>query len=172
MNEKAINFIKDWIIPAVIAYILAVIINKTLFFTAKIPTGSMYPTIKEGDVTLVTKVYSAKSLERGDIVVFKSHELNMILVKRLVGLPGEKIKIDEKGNVFINNQKYSEPYVKQFGYKSGEFTVPEGCYFFLGDNRRDSLDARYWEQPYISYKDIMGEARILIFPINRIGVLK
>lgn len=172
MKYKLGNFVKDWIFPLLIAVIISIVVNKTLFFMVEVPTTSMFPTIQQGDRLLVTKVYNPKNLSRGDSVVFNSKELNMVLVKRLIGLPGDKIEIKEDGTLFLNGVKKDEPYVKQIGVKSGYFEVPDDCYFFLGDNRRDSLDARYWKNPYISSDNIIGEARFILFPFNRITILK
>lgn len=166
------NIFVDWILPLIAAVVIAVIVNKTLFFLVEVPTGSMFPTIKQGDRLLVTKVYNPGNLKRGNIVVFKSEELGMTLVKRLIALPGDVVDIKDDGTVIINGQQIDEPYVIQQGYKSAHFDVPEGCYLFLGDNRRDSSDARYWEMPYIQGSAIMGKAQFVIYPLNRIGILK
>lgn len=169
-NES--NIFKDWILPLLAAVVIAIVVNKTLFYMIEVPSTSMYPTIKVGDRLLVTKVYKPENLKRGNIVVFKSKELNMTLVKRLIALPGDTVDIDEQGNVFINGEKISEPYVIQKSPQSGHFEIPEGCYFFLGDNRRDSDDARYWNNPYIPGSDIMGKVQFLLYPFNRIASLR
>lgn len=166
------SILKDWILPLAIAVIIAVVINKTLFFMVEVPTTSMYPTIQQGDRLLVTKVYNPANLKRGDIVVFNSEELGIVLVKRLIGLPGDKIEIKEDGTLYLNGTRYDEPYVKQPSGKTADFDVPDNCYLFLGDNRRDSLDARYWKSPYIPGSEILGKAQILLFPFNRISILK
>lgn len=177
-NGKFKSFIMDWILPIVIAMCLAFIINKLWFFFIKVPTGSMEPTIMPGDKILVTRVHNTKKLERGDVVVFESKELSeeygkkTILVKRLIGLPGDSIVIEKDGSVYINDKLTEEPYViHQMGIKK-EFNVPEDKYFFLGDNRANSKDARYWENSYIDEKYIMGKARITFLPFNRFGKLK
>jgi len=172
MNESLRNFIKEWVLPLIGAFVAAVIINNTLFFMARIPSSSMVPTIKKGDRIFVTKVYNTNNLKRGDIVLFKSEELGEVLVKRLIGLPGETVEIDSEGNVYINGNKLDEPYVKRTSDKTGTFKVPEDSFLFLGDNRADSLDSRYWDMPYISKKYIMGKARAIIYPFNRIRLLK
>jgi signal peptidase I len=166
------SILKDWILPLAIAVVIAIVVNKTLFFMVEVPTTSMYPTIQKGDRLLVTKVYNPGNLKRGDIVVFNSKELNMTLVKRLIGLPGDKIEIKSDGTMYLNGTRYDEPYVKQPGAKPANFDVPKDCFVFLGDNRRDSLDARYWDNPYIPASEIMGKAQLTLFPFNRVTVLK
>lgn len=166
-------FIKEWVVPIIIAFILALAINKYLFFKILVPTESMYPTIKPQDRIFVTRVYHPEKLKRGDIIVFYSDELNERLVKRLIGLPGDKIDIKD-GIVYINGKKYNEPYVVNHDdYTSFEtFIVPSGEYFFLGDNRPNSQDSRYWDYSYIKAKKIEGKAIFILFPFNRMGFLK
>lgn len=163
---------KDWIVPIIAAIIIAFIINKLIFFNVTVPTGSMLPTINLGDKILVTRVHNKNNLKHGDVVVFHSDELEEDLIKRLIGLPNDEVEIKEDGSVYINNEKIDESYVVYPGGKAGKFKVPEDSYFFMGDNRINSLDARYWEKPFIPKKDIMGKARIIISPFSRFGKLK
>ena len=166
------KFFKEWGSIIVIAAILAIIINKFVFFNINVPTGSMLPTIQLKDRIFCTVVHSQKSIKRGDILVFKSEELEEKLVKRVIGLPGDHIEFMSDGTVYVNNEKLDEPYVVNNSDKTGIFDVPENCYFFAGDNRATSLDARVWQNPYIDYKYIKGKAQFVILPFNRIGKLK
>ena len=106
-----VKFLFDWVIPILGAIILAQLINKFLLFKVSIPTESMVPTVEKGDQLFVTKVYDPKSIKRGDIVVFKSDEFPDLLLKRVVGLPGDKIEI-KNGVVFVNGEELKEDYVK------------------------------------------------------------
>jgi len=169
---KAKNIFKDYIAPVLVAIILALLIRQFLFFKIMVPTASMYPTIKDNDQIIVTRIYSKNSLKRGDIVVFKSEELKEELIKRLIGLPKDTVTVNEDGSVYVNGNKLDQSYVINNGGKSGTFKVPEGHYFFLGDNRSNSLDSRYWQNPYIDWSDIEGKARFIIYPFNRFGNLK
>ena len=162
---------RNWVLPVIIAVVLAVLINKFLIFKVYIPSSSMEPTLNVGDNLFVTRVYNPEKLHRGDIVVFDSKELNETVIKRLIGLPGDTIKIDG-GVVYVNGKKLDEPYVKNPMDTYGEYKVPEGKYFFLGDNRANSNDARFWKNPYIDGSDIRGKAQIRIYPLNRIGLLE
>lgn len=163
--------IKEWVTPILIAILVAILIKKYLMFTVYIPSGSMIPTLNIDDRLVVTKVYNPENLERQDIVVFKSEELNEVLIKRLIGLPGDKVSIIN-GTVFINGEELQEDYVKNNDNFSGEFTVPDGEYFFLGDNRRESKDARQWKNSTIEAEDIIAKAQIKIFPFSDIGWIK
>jgi len=97
--KKVKHFIFEWLIPIALALIIALLIRHFVAFTFNVPTTSMYPTINAGDFGIATKVYNKNSLKRGDVVVFKSEELNMVLVKRLIGLPGDKVSIKDNGDV-------------------------------------------------------------------------
>lgn len=166
------NFINEWVVPAVIAIVIVLFLNKFVFILVTVPTGSMETTIMPGDRLYVNKLFDIEDAKRGDILVFRSDELNEKLVKRLIGLPGETVEINEDGQVFINGEKLNEPYVKQAKGEGRTFTVPQGSYFFLGDNRPISVDARYWTNPYIPEDKIIGKATFRFFPLNRIGKLE
>lgn len=182
------DFVKDWIYPFLAAFVLFLLVKQFLFFNVKVPTGSMLPTIQLNDRIVVTRIYNFNNIERGEILVFKNKENGKTLIKRLIGLPGDTVLLKEDGSVYINGELLKEDYVKnqidQSQYERGlyvaapygnmnlgEFRVPEGKYFFMGDNRPYSIDARYWKNPYIDKKDIEGRARWVFFPFNRFGKL-
>ena len=170
-KEKKGNFFSEWVIPIAIALVIALLIKQFLIFKVYIPSGSMIPTLNEGDQLFVTRVYNLDNLKRGDILVFDSDELNDVLIKRLIGLPGDKINI-VKGTVYVNGEKLEEDYVKNSDDISGEFEVPEGKYFFLGDNRAISYDARRWKNPYIDGSDIKAKAQIRVYPFSDFGFVR
>ena len=158
----------DWIIPIIIAIILAFLINKFLVFQIQIPSESMMPTLNIGDRLFASRIYKEDNLHRGDLVIFYSNERNELMIKRLIGLPNDNIVIDN-GTITINNETINEDYVKNQDYFTGEYIVPEGKYFFLGDNRSDSLDSRYWVNKYIDFEDIKGKAFIKVYPFDDFG---
>ena len=132
---------------------------------ARIPSESMEPTIMVHDWTIGDRnAYTSEAPQRGDIINFYQAEEDTIMVKRVIGLPGETVS-------FVNDHVYidGEP-LDESAYLADDvltecdetFTVPEGCVFLLGDNREVSLDARYWENPYISYDDIKCEVKMII----------
>lgn len=172
MKAKIKKEIVSYLICIITAIVLATLVNKLLLFKIKVPTASMYPTIKDNDQIYVTRIYNKNNLKRGDIVVFNSKELKMELVKRLIGLPNDTIEVTDKGLVYVNGKKLNETYVVDNGGKSGVYKVPEAHYFFMGDNRINSLDSRYWNNPYIDSSDIEGKAQLTVYPFNRFGVLK
>jgi len=170
------SFITNWILPIIIAFIISLVIKEFLLFVAYIPSSSMHPALKVGDTLLITRIYNEKTIHRGDILVFHSKEKSENMVKRVIGLPYDVIEI-LKGNVYINGELYPEEYIEdskdsladQEEY-SGKFQVPEGKYLFLGDNRSNSLDSRYWTDKYIAFEDIQGKARLIIFPFSNFTI--
>ncbi len=172
---RFLSTILEWGITIVAALLIYFLINKFLIFKVYIPSESMFPTLKVGDQLFVTKMYSADSIQRGDVLVFYSEEFNELLIKRVIGLPGDDIVVKASGEVLVNGEVLKEDYVFQKDETAIfdlNFKVPENEYFFLGDNRANSLDSRYWSDPYISFDDIRGEARIIVYPFNRIKLLK
>ena len=120
---------------------------------------------------LVSYLHGDKEVERGDVVVFWSEEYQEQMVKRVVGLPGEKIVLHQ-GELFIDDEPYEEPYVVNPDERSASFEVPEGAYLFLGDNRDNSEDARWWEDPYIEAEELVGKVRMVLWPLNKISFVK
>ena len=173
-NKQNLNinnkFFIEWIIPVVAAVVIALLINKFLLFNVYIPSTSMVPTINVGDRIMASRVYNKDNIKRGDILIFYSDELQQTLIKRLIGLPGDKILI-KNGIVNINGQDIKEDYVKNNDYNNEElvYEVPEGKYFFLGDNRPVSMDSRRWINPYIDEEDIKGKAVLKFYPISDFG---
>lgn len=170
--KSIVKLIKEWIIPIVIACLIALLINKVFLFKIKIPSGSMIPTLQVSDQIFTLRIHNLNNLKRGEIVVFYSDELHIRLVKRLIGLPGEKVDLKDGGKLYVNGRKIDEPYVVNKDGINKSFVVPLGYYLFLGDNRPISLDARYWKNPYIPGDKIEGRAYFRIYPFNKIGILK
>ena len=144
--------------------------NRFLIFNVYIPSTSMVPTINVGDRLMVNRVYTKDNLKRGDILVFYSNELQETLIKRVIGLPGDHIIIKD-GIVNVNGEDLQEDYVKNNDFSDDEliYDVPEGKYFFLGDNRPVSKDSRRWINPYVDQADIKGKAILKYYPLKDFG---
>jgi signal peptidase I len=170
-NIKKNGFFKEWVMPIISAVIICFLLNKFLFFNVQVPTGSMIPTININDRAVVTRVHNLDNLKRGDVIVFYSEELSERLVKRLIGLPGDKIVI-KNGVVSVNGEQLEEDYVKNKDNYNGTFEVPDGKYFFLGDNRPVSKDARFWVNHYIDGSAIEGKAQFTFYPFKDFGMIK
>lgn len=169
-NREKYRFFIEWILPVIAAFGLAVLINKFLIFNICVTSTSMAPNINVGDRIMVNRVYSKDNIKRGDVLVFYSDEFQETLVKRVIGLPGDKIVIKD-GIVNINGEEIQEDYVKNNDYNDEEFAydVPEGKYFFLGDNRPVSMDSRRWINSYIDADDVKGKAILKFYPIKDFG---
>ena len=171
-NKKSLrSFINNWITPSLFVIALVFFINTFLFFKVEIPSGSMLPSLNIGDKLLAKRVYDLKKLNRGDMIIFYFEPEDRMYIKRLIGLPNDEIVI-KNGIVSVNGEILLEDYVKNQKEFSGEYKVPLDKYFFLGDNRADSFDSRYWDNPYIYHKDIKGKAIIKIYPFNDIEFIE
>lgn len=200
------------------ALLFVILVRAFLYEPFHIPSGSMKPGLLEGDYILVSKFeygYSRYTIpfgipliqerildynqpKRGDVVVFRLPSNPRInYIKRLIGLPNDKIKI-ENDILYINGEEikreyideyfdeknmiYLQQYKENWGEKQkvnvlqnnklvvregdGEFIVPEGHYFFMGDNRDNSLDSRFIETGFVPYKNIIGKAKVIFFSKN------
>ena len=170
-NIKKNGFFKEWVMPIISAIIICLLLNKFVFFNVQVPTGSMIPTINLENRLVVTRIHNLGNLKRGDVIVFYSDELSERLVKRLIGLPGDKIEI-KNGVVSVNGEQLKEDYVENKDNYNGSFEVPNGKYFFLGDNRPISKDARRWVNPYIDGSAIEGKAQFIFYPFKSFGAIK
>ena len=140
--------------------------------------GSMETTLSENDNLIVDKLtYRFRDPRRFDIVVFPfQYEKDTYYIKRIIGLPGETVYIDEEGNIYSNEELLEESYGKEVIRDAGRaykpLTLGEDEYFVMGDNRNNSQDSRDPAVGNISRKDIIGRAWIRIWPLNKIGILK
>ena len=163
--KKDLSYIK----VIVIAVILALFMRTFLFNIVRVQQTSMYPTVKPNDIILSSSLYRfKKDLKRGDIVVFKSPSENKMLIKRIVGLPGEKVEIYD-GSIYIDGKLLEEKYFKEKPYTlspTSEFEVQADELFVLGDNRSPdgSVDSRTFGP--IKIKNIRSHPFYRIFPIN------
>ena len=166
---------KEWILPFGLEILALLLIVKFIFFIAIVPSGSMEPTIQERSALFTLRVHDLEKLERGDVIVFEAETPELAgttLIKRLIGLPGDHVEIDENGAMTINGEVQSEDYVVYQYAIPSVFDVPEGHYLFMGDNRANSLDSRYWSDPYVSAESIQGRAVLTLFPFSHYGKLR
>ena len=165
------ELIRDIVVALVIVLVLTSIIKPTI-----VKESSMEPTLYENHYLIVNKLaYRTGEPERGDIIVFES-DLETddgdkkLLIKRIIGLPGETIKVTG-GNVYIDGQLLAEEYLKD-GITPGEIEdcyIEDGELFVMGDNRIVSIDSR--ELGCINEETVMGKAVLRLFPFNQIGGL-
>ena len=136
---------------------------------------SMRDTLQDGDNLVVDKItYRMKDPERFDIIVFPyQYEEDVYYIKRIIGLPGETVQIDEEGQIFINgevlNEDYGREVIQDPGMAIEPITLGEGEYFVLGDNRNASEDSRFEDVGVIHMDDIVGRAIFRIYPFSSFG---
>ena len=148
---------------AAVAALIATLVLPVL----QIEGTSMEPTLKNGDIVLLNKT---TSFERGDICGFAWN--NKILIKRVIGVPGDWIEIDQDGTVYSNGEKLDEPYAEQIAYGECDlefpYQVPQEQYFVLGDMRESSIDSRNTLVGCVENEQIIGKIFLRIWPIKTI----
>jgi signal peptidase I len=152
-----VHDILSFVIPLGIIYV-------TLTYVIMMSTcesGSMEPKLMTGNTVFYNRLaYMNSEPQRGDIVVFVSREKNdLLLGKRIIGIPGDRISFND-GCVIVNGKCIDESAYIPNGVKTYckyEFDVPDNCYFMLGDNRENSYDSRFWNNPYIEKSDLKGK---------------
>lgn len=179
-EEKVLNNVKkellEWITALVIGILIVMFVRMFLVTNYEVVGRSMMPTLHNKDKVIVNKL---SKIDRMDIVIFHGDEREDY-VKRVIGLPGDKItyKNDE---LFVNNKKVEEPYLQSFSaYRNpndnftGDFDleeltgskqVPQDKLFVLGDNRISSMDSRYFH--FVDMKEIVGEVQVRYWPISQ-----
>lgn len=160
---------KNDILSYVIIILVVVLVRTFIITPVRVVGSSMDKTLKEGEILLLEKI--DKKYKRYDIVVIK--ENNERIIKRIIGMPGESVKIVE-GVIYINGEaiedKYASSYTGDFSLDKFDLDViPENSYFVLGDNRIVSKDSRLLGP--INKKKIQGKAIYIIWPFNKFGDL-
>ena len=139
--------------------------------------SSMEPNLHDGDNLWVDKLsYNIGDPKRFDVIVFNYDE-DTTYVKRIIGMPGETIRIDQNGNIYINEMMLVEHYGKEvilptnIGRASQSILLGKDEYFVLGDNRNNSQDSRLASVGNVSREDIVGKAVFRIYPLSDIGIV-
>ena len=140
--------------------------------------SSMEPKLSSEDNLIVDKIsYRFHDPERFDIVVFPfRYEENIFYIKRVIGLPGETIRIDEKGNILINGEILEENYGKEVIQSPGrayeDIVLADDEYFLMGDNRNNSTDSRDPSVGNVRRDEIVGRAWLRIWPLDQVGFIE
>jgi signal peptidase I len=180
----------DWIFTIGGAILIVLALKAWVVNPYRIPSSSMEPTLHcarpsagceahFSDRVLANRfIYHFRDPRRGEIIVFKTpgnspvcgttraHE---VFVKRLIGLPGDTVS-ERDGIVYINNVRLNEPYIqasRRDHNPPGSWAVPQGQYFFMGDNRAQSCDSRVWGA--VPRANLIGEVFFVYWPLNRIS---
>lgn len=143
----------------------AVLVSTLFFPVIQVSGNSMEPTLKDGDILVLVK---SKNVTYGDLCCVSWQ--NKVLLKRVIGLPGDKINIDRDGNVFVNGQLLDEPYVSNKSLGSCEiefpYLVPDNKVFLLGDQREISVDSRSSAIGCAGKDQIMGHVLFKVWPFK------
>ncbi len=158
MKEK----IKE-ISPYVLIVVVIVVIRIFIATPVKVDGDSMYNTLNDNDIVLLSKL---SSIDRFDIIVLKENDNNATIIKRVIGMPGDKVKI-RNNKIYINNKIIEDEYAYGETSDYDEITLGDDEYFVLGDNRLISKDSRYFGA--IKKGDIKGKAIFRLFPFTRFG---
>lgn len=175
MSRKFRESIQSSIVTVLTSFVVAVGINMVIQLT-NVSGSSMYPTLEDKDYLILNKLaYKFGEPKRGDIVVFDSELVDEAtgkqkkLIKRVIGLPGDKIEI-VNGYVYINDTLLEETYLDGV-FTDGDvnMVVPAGEYYVMGDNRPHSGDSRSSLVGTVSIDDMVGKLLIRVYPFNKMG---
>ncbi len=157
------QFLVDLLETIVLAVVLFFAIN-AVSARVRVDGFSMIPTLQDGEYVLVNRLaYNNALPDRGDIIVFSSPQSpDLDLIKRVIGLPGDTVNISG-GVVQVNEQTLNEPYIAAAPIYNGNWSVPEGNLFVLGDNRNDSSDSHAWG--LLPIENVIGKAILIYWPI-------
>lgn len=166
--KKILKEILEYSKIILVALIITYIVNDKLIANAQVPTGSMESTIMTDSRIIINRLaYLSDNPMRGDIVAFQCPDEApdaIPFLKRIIGLPGETIE-GKNGYVYINGELLLEDYIEDtLAEDFGPYTIPDNCYFMMGDNRNNSWDSRYWSNKFVDRSAIVGKAAFEYFP--------
>lgn len=164
-EEKSLNWKRlalDLLETVILAVVLYLGIN-AVSARVRVDGFSMNPTLQDGEYVLVNKLaYKTGVPARGDIVVFRfPMDPKQDLIKRVIGMPGDTVTVQE-GAVKVNGVMLDEPYIAAAPVYNGEWQIPEGELFVLGDNRNDSSDSHSWG--LLPQENVIGKAVLIYWP--------
>ena len=164
------HFVRDVLETLVLSVLLFLAIN-TISARIRVDGSSMVPTLQNGEFVMVNRLaYRFGDPGHGDVVVFHyPRDPEQEFIKRIIGLPGDTVRITG-GDVFINGEEISEPYIAAAPRSEGEWLVPDGHVFVLGDNRNNSQDSRNFG--YVTMDNVIGKALFIYWPPDEWGMVK
>ncbi len=161
------RFFRDVLETLVLAILLFIAIN-AVSARIRVDGSSMVPTLNNGQFVMINRLaynlgdFTTGEVKRGDVVVFHyPRDPEQEYIKRIIGLPGETVEITS-GHVYVNGQQMIEPYIAADARNEGEWAVPAGHIFVLGDNRNNSQDSRSFG--YVTMENVIGRALFIYWP--------
>jgi signal peptidase I len=163
------RFMLDMLETILLAVVLFLGIN-TVSARVRVDGSSMRPTLQDGQYVLVNKLaYRFDIPRRGDIVVFRfPMDPAQDFIKRVIGLPGDHVRIDQ-GKVSVNGITLIEPYIAAAPQYQGNWDIPSGHLFVLGDNRNDSSDSHSWG--LVPFENVIGKAIMIYWPLTDLNMI-
>lgn len=165
------------IINVAICFLVVFVITQFIGQRTVVSGSSMEDTLTDGDNLIVDKIsYRLHDPERFDVVVFPyMYEEDTYYIKRIIGLPGETVRIDGSGNIYVNDERLFEAYgtevILNAGLASTEVFLGPDEYFVLGDNRNNSTDSRFEAVGNIKGDNIVGKAWLRVYPFSDFGLV-
>ena len=169
--------ILSWVFYIAFVLVLTWVIITFVGQRTRVDGRSMMNTLHDRDNLIVEKLsYRFSDPKRFDIIVFPPTGKKEYYIKRIIGLPGETVQIDENGNIYINGELLEENYgaetIQNPGRAAKPITLGDDEYFVMGDNRNNSKDSRSEEVGNVKRSQIIGRAWLRIWPLNKFGLLK
>lgn len=169
-SRKYKKVLKSTFSSLIVVAAIAVLIATLALPVLQIEGSSMEPTLKDDEIVVLLKT---SRLERGQLCCFSYQ--NKLLIKRIIGVPGDRIVIDADGYVYVNGEKLDEPYVLDRAYGECDiefpFNVTDNHYFILGDHRSTSIDSRSSVVGLVSGDQIVGKIFFRIWPFSELGTI-
>ena len=167
-NRKYKQVLRSTVYSLIVVAAVAVLIATLAFPVLQISGSSMEPTLNDEEIVVLLKTTNMK---KGELCCFSYQ--NKLLIKRVIGLPGDKISIDENGNVYVNEALIDEPYVTDRALGECDITFPcyvtDNHYFVLGDHRSTSIDSRSSVIGLVSEDYIVGKIFFRIWPFDSLS---
>lgn len=163
------RFLLDIVETVVLSAVLFIGIN-AVSARIRVDGFSMEPTLHNGEFVIVNKLaYKFGEPKHGDVIVFRyPRDPDQEYIKRIIGLPGDRIRI-VNGEVYVNDEQIDEPYIAAAPRYQSEWRVPEGSLFVLGDNRNNSSDSHNWGPVPMEY--VIGKALFVYWPPESWGLI-
>lgn len=171
-EQRGTRLLREVLEVAILTLLLFVVVHLVVQ-NYRVDGPSMTPTLLNQEYILVDKAtYALAKPHRGDVIVFAwPRDPSQDFVKRIIGVPGDTVRVDANGQVTVDGVKINEPYVNNLlnPYSPNTWTLGPNEYFVLGDNRGDSSDSRDWGP--VPMRDIIGKATLVYWPFPEMHVL-